>query len=829
MTPALPIPSRLADASFSLAAGRQEEAEAIGRQLLGADPNNAGAWNLMGKLAGGDASAALEFFATAVSLAPSNLDYRYDLIEALRVSGDLARAQEEGAQALAVDPRGVVVMVALARTFEDAGDEKNALAQWERAVQLKPSLVPALLGYGGALQRAQRDKDALTPLKRGLRLGPATVEGWFYLGKAWAETGRPIEAGQAFEQATNLNPRESFVWFEWARSWAVRKDFNRAMACIDRAITLDEAQGRFHEERGHYCAVGKRWSEAIGCFKKAIQLGAGTAPMYSSMAQCFIAEHSNYEAMLAFLGAHRLEPENPNHLGNLAGIACAQGIITPALACLDEIIEKHPNYLPAVLNKSRLLREGGRASEGLVYAEKYLDLLSRNEGLKPKYFGGGDCDVEYSSYLYSLIFSSHYDAKEIFARHQNWGRRTEAGVVRRPRCPTRTSDRAGRIKIGYISPDLREHSIAAFIGTIFRRHDQSAFEIYVYSDVVQPDFVTKQLQSYGQNWREIAALRNNAVADLIAADNLDVLVELSGHTAGNRLPLFTLKPAPIQVAYLGYPATTGLTAIDYRLTDVWADPPGLADTLCTEKLLRLPDCAWCYSPSDARAHPVGPAPQLRNGYITFGCFNNIAKLNEPLRALWREILLQVPTARLRLKARAFADPEIKAEWLENFTQAGIAPEQLILMGHKANKADHLAEYNEVDIALDSFPYHGTTTTCEAIWAGVPVVTLAGDAHVSRVGVSLLTAVGLTDLIGASRADYIAQAVNLARDPTRLHALRAGLRAQLQHSVLGDEIGFTRKLEATYTQIVADYRAQIASPELNPVSPRTPVGSTPTHA
>jgi predicted O-linked N-acetylglucosamine transferase (SPINDLY family) len=265
------------------------------------------------------------------------------------------------------------------------------------------------------------------------------------------------------------------------------------------------------------------------------------------------------------------------------------------------------------------------------------------------------------------------------------------------------------------------------------------------------------------------------------------------------------KPAPIQVTYLGYPATTGLKTIDYRLTDVWADPIGQTDSWHTEKLVRIPDCGWCYQPMFNEGTYAATPPCDQNGYVTFGCFNNLSKLNEPLCALWIEILRQVPDSRLYLKAKTFLDPEVLADWIGRFTRAGIAQERLRLMAHKNATKDHLAVYNEVDIALDAFPYHGTTTTCEALAAGVPVVSLAGEAHVSRVGVSLLTAVGLSDLVASTPADYIAVAVKLAAEPERLRQLRGELRNRMQQSVLGDAVGFTRKLEACYQQMVANYR------------------------
>ena len=257
---------------------------------------------------------------------------------------------------------------------------------------------------------------------------------------------------------------------------------------------------------------------------------------------------------------------------------------------------------------------------------------------------------------------------------------------------------------------------------------------------------------------------------------------------------------------VGYRSTSGLETIDYRLTDAWVDPEGLTDVLHSEKLMRIPDCGWCYVSVMQEAQTFADAPPLeRNGFITFGSFNNIAKFNAPLCDLWVEILQRVPESRLRPKAKSFFDPEILLEWETRFTRAGIAIERLIFMLHKPLTKDQLAVYNELDIALESYPYHSTTTTCEALAAGLPVVCLAGSSHVARVGASLLNAMGLSDLVAEQREDYIAIAVKLTADQERLRQLRISLGERMKTSVLGDAEGFTRKLEGCYRQMVANYR------------------------
>ena len=291
-------------------------------------------------------------------------------------------------------------------------------------------------------------------------------------------------------------------------------------------------------------------------------------------------------------------------------------------------------------------------------------------------------------------------------------------------------------------------------------------------------------------------MQNQDVGELIQKDEIDILVDLCGHTAHNRLAVMAARPAPIIASYLGYPATSGIPGVGFRITDAVVDPPGKTDEWHTEKLVRLDRCAWCFE-APASSPLVGPLPATKNGFITFGCFNNLAKLNAPLYDLWVEILQQVPDSRLFLKAKTLVDPAICQEVIGYFTTRGIALDRLRVSGFEAVAQNHFERYNEVDMALDSYPYHGTTTTCEALWMGVPVITQAGEAHLSRVGASLLGAVGHPELVASSAKEYIRKAVELAGDMQRLDALRQSLRGEMQASPLLDKIGFGRAIEKAF--------------------------------
>jgi predicted O-linked N-acetylglucosamine transferase (SPINDLY family) len=284
------------------------------------------------------------------------------------------------------------------------------------------------------------------------------------------------------------------------------------------------------------------------------------------------------------------------------------------------------------------------------------------------------------------------------------------------------------------------------------------------------------------------------VARQIEQDQIDILIDLAGHTASNRLRVMAFRPAPVQVSYMGYPFTTGGKVVDWKITDALADPPGASDAAYTEKLYRLPRTTWCYRPF-AAAPAVAPSPAAANGYVTFGSFNAFAKVSPAVIETWAALLQRVPTARLLLKAGPLGDPDLCKNLLDRFSKLGIDPARLTLLGRAITNDAHLATYAKMDIALDTFPYNGTTTTCEALWMGVPVITVAGSRHVERVGVSLLTNVGLPEFIAADRAGYVDIAARLAADVGRLADLRQTMRDRLRASALTDEPGYAREFDA----------------------------------
>jgi predicted O-linked N-acetylglucosamine transferase (SPINDLY family) len=396
-----------------------------------------------------------------------------------------------------------------------------------------------------------------------------------------------------------------------------------------------------------------------------------------------------------------------------------------------------------------------------------------------------------------MSYSEHWAPREVYEAHLQWGKRFPAVP---PAAAGPVHHEPGRrIRVGYLSPDYWRHPVAHFMEPVLRYHDRARFEIFCYHTGVREDEVTARLKTLPEHWRALPGIADDELEARLRGDKIEILVELSGHTDGTRLPVLARRIAPVQVSYLGYPNTTGLAAMDYRITDACADPAGESDQLHTEKLIRLPGTFLCYAPPIVEASNRIP-PSRRKRYVTFGSFNNFAKISPTSIRLWASILASVPGSKLFIKTHGLQDPGLRALLQERLQGAGVPADRLLLAPPTTDHRRHLETYDEVDVALDTFPYHGTTTTLDALWMGVPVVTLIGDRHASRVGLSILSGLGLNELIAHTHDEYVACAVRLAFQPEQLEEYAHDLRARLAGSALTDGKRFTAHLEEAFLQL-----------------------------
>ena len=460
------------------------------------------------------------------------------------------------------------------------------------------------------------------------------------------------------------------------------------------------------------------------------------------------------------------------------------GKLDEAVASYQQALQRKPDLAETYSNLGVALKDQGKLDEALACYRRALEL-------KPDYA------YAHSNLVYSQVFSPDYDAQALFEETRRWNRRHAEPLAKlvEPHGNDRSLDR--RLRIGYVSPDFRNHAESFFTIPLLSAHHHQQFDIFCYADVVRPDGITARFRGYADAWRNISGLSDEQVAQWVRQDRIDILVDLTMHMAHNRLLVFARKPAPVQVCWLAYQGTTGLPAIDYRLTDPHIDPPGLFDGCYAEESVRLPDAFWCYDPaaSDPPANElaIGPLPALDKGRITFGCLNNFCKVNGPVLRLWARVLQAVDRSRLLLLA---AEGSHRRHTLDLLEQEGVEPDRVTFVG-RLPRPQYMELYHGIDIGLDTFPYTGQTTSLDAFWQGVPVVTMVGQTAAARAGLSLLTNLGTPQWVAQTPDQFVSIAVELASDLPRLGELRATLRDRLQRSPLMDAPRFARNVEAAY--------------------------------
>lgn len=564
-----------------------------------------------------------------------------------------------------------------------------------------------------------------------------------------------------------------------------------AIEAFRRSAMLDPTRDDTHYNLGTSLGMLGRYAEAEPAFREAVTLNPENAVAWSGLGAAYGGLRRHDEAMSAARRAVTIDPGFPEAHLNLGNALHALGDLAGAEDSLRLAIELRPDYAVAYNSLAKVLAD-------VMELQEALDCFRRAFEIDPLYSEAA------SNYLLYQLYDSSQSEADILTAHQVRARQlwpSDQASQGPGEYPAHDYEPYRRLRIGYVSADFRTHSCAYFLEPLFENYDRTAMEIFAYANVENADERTQRFRKTADHWRDISGLDDNAAAALVRKDKIDILVELSGHTRGNRLGLFALRPAPIQVSWLGYPATTGLNQIDYRITDAYADPPGAADDYHTENLIRLPDGFHCYAPPEAPE--VAEAPLVGAGKITFGSFNNFLKLSPECLDAWAAILDGVPSSRLLLKSGVLGYDKPKRRLLDRFASRGIDPDRIIIHGWIPRGEQPLALYHEVNIALDSFPYNGTTTSFEALWMGVPLVTISGDRHAARVGCSILTHLGYGELVAETVTEYIALAVALAGDPERISSYRNQLRSRLASSPLCDGAGFARSFEKILRNVWVD--------------------------
>ena len=556
--------------------------------------------------------------------------------------------------------------------------------------------------------------------------------------------------------------------------------FVEAVELIQRAIYLNPHVAAYHNNLGAALQWQRRHVEAAESYQQALRLQPDDVDALFNLGTCLKELGRLLESVECFQRAVLLKPDHLDARNTLGAVFRQLGKIDDAIDCYQQVLHDNPNFASAWNNLGTALKERGELDAAIAAFRRALELSPNWPQVQ-------------SNLIYALYFSSSLTAREIYDEHVIWNQKYAEPLSRGAAPHSNDQNPNRRLKVGYVSPNFCNHSVGRFIEPLLANHDQHNFEITCYSSVTSPDDATQRFQSLSSVWRNVANVPDDELASLIQSEQIDILVDLSMHMAHNRLLVFARKPAPVQVTYLAYCGTTGLTAMDYRLTDPHLDPPG-SDQFYSEKSIRLPETYWCY-PAVA-APPVKSPPALHSGRITFGCLNNFAKVTQSTLAVWLRLLQSLPNSQLILHAKEGSH----STRVREFFASHQVSEQRITFVEFLSFNKYLEVYEQIDIALDPFPYGGGTTTCDALWMGVPVVTLSGETAVGRGGRSILSNIGLPELVANNVEDYVRIAAELASDLPRLAGTRASLRERMRNSVLMDAPRFARGVEAAYREM-----------------------------
>ncbi len=656
-------------------------------------------------------------------------------------AGQLDQARQLYIRILEHDPRHSDAMYFLASIAGQAGDLALAADLLKQAIAVEPRKTSYHVLLGNTLQKAGQLELSKTCYHNALRLEPNSVDAHYNLGNTLEHLGVFEEATRHFARAVALDPAHIEARNNLGNMYRAVGRFQDALECYRFALQLAPQSMPLHLNSGNAHMAEDRHDQALACFDRAVELAPDLGPLHNNRGNALRHLGRHQEAIDAFRQALKLQPGCGEFLVNLAQTYQALGRMPEALETFRSVLR----------------------------LEDYSALAAS-----------------------AALFTFHYDpamtAETLAVEHRFWGERFGKPLARGARPFVNTPEPERRLRVGYVSPDFRRHPVAMFTAPLLAAHDREAVEVFCYASVAREDAWTERVRKATDHWRSVLGSGDAELAAKVEADRIDLLVDLSGHTAGNRLLAFARKPAPVQLSWLGYFNTTGLGAVDYLVVDSTVAPPE-DPWLFAETPLRLPGAYLCYALPD-----YAPAPRRAAGPLTYGCFNTLSKITPGVVARWARILQAEPRARLLLKNELLAEERTRSLFADLFLKHGIEASRLLLEG-ACEHAELLGEYSRVDVALDPFPYNGGTTTCEALAMGVPVVSMRGDRFVSRVGATILEHAGLADCVVADEAAYIDRALRLGREADGHD--RVDFASRIARSPLGDVRGFARQLEAAY--------------------------------
>lgn len=667
----------------------------------------------------------------------------------LHQSGQQPEAEQLYRQILVLQPDHAGALHYLGVLAHQQGRNDVAIDLIRRAIALSPHLSEAHNNLGLALKEIGRVDDAVAAFRRALALRPNYPSAFCNLGIALQCQGQVSEAISAFGCAVALQPNYAEAYNNLGIALGEEMRMDEAITAYRRAISLRPRYAQAHNNLGNVLREGGRLDAAISAYRRAIAAEPQMAEAHFNLGNTLKDAKQLDESILAYKQAIALEPGSVEAYNNLAAALCDEGQLDAAFSAYRQAIALRP-----------------------------------------------DSPQSHSNLACFLHFHPAIDAREIAEELRSWNRRHAEPLRALIRPHFNDASPGRRLRIGYVSPDFRDHTVGYNLLPLFRQHDRDTFEITCYAEVARPDAITSEFRQHADRWRDIVGRTDDQVASQVREDGIDILVDLTLHTANNRLLVFARKPAPVQVTFAAYPGSTGLATIDYRLSDPYLDPPGMDESVYSEKTIRLPDSFWCYDPHAEPQIPINALPALASGAATFGCLNSFYKINDRVLDSWAAVMRGAAGSRLVLLAPQGSHRNRTVDYM---ARAGIEPQRIEFVPRQPRQS-YLQGYHRIDLGLDSFPYNGHTTSLDSFWMGVPVVTLMGQTVVSRAGFCLLSNLRMEELVARTPDQFVAIATALGKDLQRLQALRSTLRKRMEQSPLMDAPRFARNIEAAYRQM-----------------------------
>ena len=723
----------------------------------------------------------------------------------------MIKAEQACRELLQTYPQSLIAINVLGLALQGQGKLQEAVQAYDKAIQLKPDFAEAYSNRGNTLNELGQLDAAVKSYEKALAIKPDYAEAHNNLGNTLKELGQLDAAVKSYEKALAIKPDYAEAHYNLGNTLNELGQLDAAVKSYDKAIQLKPDFAEAYSNRGNTLNELGQLDAAVKSYEKALAIKPDHAEAHYNLGNTLQELGQLNAAVKSYEKALAIKPDYAEAHYNLGNTLNELGQLDAAVKSYEKALAIKPDYAEAHYNLGNTLNELGQLDAAVKSYEKALQLkpdfaeAHNNRGVALKDLGRLDealkdfdkaiqLKPDYEDAYSNLLLTLNYSPRHNHIDHITMARKFGKIVTEKagPHFPDyHCLPWPERLRVGFVSSDLRNHPVGHFLESILSSIDSSKIELIAYPTTPTVDDLSERIKPSFSMWKSIYGKNDEAAANMIYADGVHVLLDLSGHTANNRLPIFGYKPSPVQVSWLGYFATTGLNEMDYLIGDPYVTPPEDDDHF-TEKVWRLPETRWCFSPPNADVE-VSEPPAVNHGYVTFGCFNNATKVNDEVMELWTKVLNAIPNSRLLLKAKQFHDQMARESIIQRFGAHGIDNKRISLEEFE-DRQKYFAAYNKIDITLDPFPFTGGTTSVESLWMGVPLITLAGDSLISRQGGGVLTNAGLPDWIADDEESYLAKAVLFASDLDKLASLRAGLRSQVLASPLFDAPRFARNIE-----------------------------------